>query len=171
MNMVKTNEQRYLQCPACGNPFHWDGIASGDTCPSPGCKTFVCASTNEITLEQYNAQWEIKLFEMQHGGKYLISVYDYIHRNCGGVVVFNMQDGSWKCPKCHLKAVPGLDGLLEKRKRIEDHPEEGDAEAEAAGAYAEYEAACRYEDENDAHQDVEQAHYENQGGEEYYEGP
>ena len=112
------SDQKYLLCPNCKWPFRWDGIGSGGVCPSASCKTYVKAEDSLITEQEYYEIQKLKLFQMRTGDKYDLSKYDYIHRNCGGAVVFKLDSGAWKCPKCKL--LSHIDGLLEPRPKGEN---------------------------------------------------
>lgn len=103
----------HLICPTCGWPFHWDGIGSGDECPAPFCKGYARADSCSVTEEQYEIQYNAKIFEM--GSEFKITQYDYHHRACGTQVRFDKGPGRWFCPKCHLAS--NLEALLRKEER------------------------------------------------------
>jgi len=90
----------HLLCPTCHWPFQWDGIGNGDTCPTGGCRAYVHMD-NGINAEQAEEARQLKFFEMSSGFK--ITEFDYIHKNCGGIVGI-MKGGIWVCEKCKLKS-------------------------------------------------------------------
>ena len=115
--IIEVHGENYLLCPSCGWPFRWDGIASGDECPH--CKGYAKSETQLISQQQFHDINERKFFEMRTGGKILLTKFDYLHKYCGGIVTFNLDTATWKCPKCHLNSKL-LEMLISVAKKKEE---------------------------------------------------